>query len=591
MKNDFFTGRVQVVRYTAGGTIGYKADVTYEGDDPRNKDLAKPTLPSGRPRPSGPTSRAPSFANYYPSSSPTSDPYSDDQPSFVPRSKKTRRPSNKNSQSYLDHSPSYISPSPTPSVYSSKPSPSSSGYHSASSYNGIGFTARPKSIYDKIPASSKKPKFQEGTLSYQHDQSPRAGPAKNGASSSRYQVEDAPKKSPFYPNNVGPTVSTNSGYHHDDISGPPGPPYYPPVSPTPSSSPFDSNQQRFSSNKRKPAKTPKKQIHYEVEDDYGPSTYTPIRSSKSGSLIPIEKFKAGPKKYKNDKPFKSIYLDTPGSSFSNSQGGYSQSDAFPPPPSKSNYQFHSQKNPAPSRRPSYGQQQQQQSYNSYDSPSVRYKEPFHYYNSQHPSYHHGGFTGSQPSPTPPVGMNQLHVNPTAAAYDIDYTGGGKQTYYFNRGSSGGRSSSPKPGRRVNRKQTTSSGLVYLETPGVGPRPTDLGVKELLSQLPNMPSNREHNLKTTIHAYEVGSKDYGVGVGYKNSESSPSRYNNNNDRDHNSNNHFDDDHHHHHFSPQLNTNQFAPHSHEESDSIGNYHRDYLYDGSPDSIVQSQPEISY
>jgi len=54
------------------------------------------------------------------------------------------------------------------------------------------------------------------------------------------------------------------------------------------------------------------------------------------------------------------------------------------------------------------------------------------------------------------------------------------------------------------------GLVYLETPATGPRPTALGIKEILARLPhdNLPRP-----KTTTHPYELGSKDYGSTVGY------------------------------------------------------------------------------
>src|SRR5665811_1964525 len=121
--------RVQVVRYTAGGTIGYKADVTYEGDDPRNKDLAKTVPPNISPspgppydyNPSGPSGGSSSFSSssppnkkYKSSLAPTSpikprknkNPYKDYEGQvFLSRPLKSQRSSLSPSHIYHESSP------------------------------------------------------------------------------------------------------------------------------------------------------------------------------------------------------------------------------------------------------------------------------------------------------------------------------------------------------------------------------------------------------------------------------------------------------------------------------------------------------
>jgi hypothetical protein len=109
--------------------------------------------------------------------------------------------------------------------------------------------------------------------------------------------------------------------------------------------------------------------------------------------------------------------------------------------------------------------------------------------------------------------------------------------------------------------------VFFQTPGVGPRPTDLGVKQILDQLPNMPQSYSPNSldhdhhHTTIHPYEVGSKDYGHSVSYKNSFNTPSSI----EHEHNNN----DDH---------------REEHQQDDGQkSTYPREYLLDNSQDRII--------
>jgi hypothetical protein len=664
-----------VVRYTAGGTIGYKADVTYEGDDPRNLELAK-SVPS-QPQPSSSRPNKNFGPKKYSGPSNSNSYNSKDGPTYRSRPGKSRRPTQSPFPSYPNNEgyPQSASPSPYPSA---RPSPTGPTGPS-SFYNGnnvMDSTSRPKSIYDKIPSSSsqgKKQQYKEGTLSYQHDQSPRAGPSKYGGSSnSGYHIEASPTKESYYSNsksnptkdpsyysnsnsnptkepsyysnsnsnptkepsyysnsnsnptkqpsyysnsNSNPTKQpsyysnsnsnpTNEPSYYDDALGH-GPPYFN-SGPTAPSSPLNYINPRSSPKPTKLSKIKASTRNYHEEDIDGPSTYTPIKSSgKSGSLIPIDDFKAGP----SQKKFRKNKQQGKQSNIPEFRGipdlGPTQPQPSPFPPSNQNYQYLNQKT-------SNNNGPRSQSLQPYDSPSYnedsppssgKYKEPFHYFNSQHPSFHHGGFPGpagpqhSQPSPAPPIGIHQQQVNPATSAYSIDYPGGGKQSFYLKSGGGQGPGGGPsrpfKSGRRGNgnRKSKTSSGLVYLETPGVGPRPNSLGVKEALDRLPNMPSPRNpshfpsQRPKTSIHAYEVGSKDFGDSVGYKNSEN----YRDTHDDDGHGQYDFRTPDNNNNYVPQLNTNHFdLDHNNQHDSPIGHYHRDYLYDSSPDSIVQPQPQ---
>lgn len=271
--------------------------------------------------------------------------------------------------------------------------------------------------------------------------------------------------------------------------------------------------------------------------------YTPInfKSGKSKSLIPIEDFKAGPAKKDFHTRNKNIQKNQ-----RKSPQVQVVDDFYSDPPTKHPQDLgylEIKTNLIVNYVWLVGSSYTFLQYHIF----CRYTEPYHYYNSQHPSYHHGGYI----PPTPPAGLNQrlstVASSPSpspATSYTIDFPGG-KHSFYLKTGA--GSSSTPAPKFKSSspfkqqkfydkpqptfqsptsspRKKSpgNGSGLVFFETPGTGPRPSHRGANDILSQLPNMPKSHPTSFPNTIiHPYEVGAKDYGHSVGYRNSFNTPS----------------------------------------------------------------------
>jgi len=369
-------------------------------------------------------------------------------------------------------------------------------------------------------------------LSFLHEQSPRAGPVRSKNYEYNQQIEASPSREEnMYPAEQ-PEIPYNGKLKYYS-SGP--------TLSTPSKKPLNSDY----SFRSKPLKKRPLKSNYFESSHVGPNTFIQVNPTQpgKGSLIPIEHFKAGPTR----KRLLRAKSKQPSYDTQHEVHNYPHSD---PIPQNQNYRSQNQNRPS------------QQSYQpSFNPPSaVTYKEPYHYYNSQHASYHHGGYVEPTQPPQNSGGYNQNQINPTGSSYSIDYPGG-KHSFYL-KTSSG----KPKNGRFGRKK--TSSGLVYLETPGEGPRPSEVGVKEELSRLPNMPPH-----STSIHPYEVGSKDYGHSVGYKNTGADSYSHSNG----------YGDEH-----LSHLDGNQY--HDGHDNHEGNSYHREYLIDNSPDSIVQVPMESS-
>lgn len=463
-----------MVRYTAGGKHGYKADVTYEAPDPNaasspsqpalhhHKQYHEPVQPihhlSATPAPSYNTNRV---VKSRPLKQVAVHEVEDDDEYHHQQS----------------HEPEFHPPPhPSPKIrlkaggnILTNPSPTSEYLNEISSTP----TPRPNSIYDKIsPFRGGKYSGSE-ELAYAHEQSPRAGPSRGKqkqfakhVTSTAASFFESPSPSPY-------PVKSNT------------------VVPTPTKKYKNYGQLPYvghqSVNHVNEYARPQKHIQYlqetPVHHHHQPHHLQPhptpivtkaVKESHQ-HVVPLDNYKSGlvpesysPPVYKSKKPKKLKH------GIHNPLGQYLL------------------QSPVTSQAP----------YAAYPQPTVaaiQPKDPYHYYNSFHSPHHHG--------------YGQLHASPTPITSVTHSESPYPNAYPVTAFPTGPSLPSPTQPRLRLPVPPSTAGHVYLETPASGERPTRLGVQEALSRIPGRELSTP---KTTIHPYEVGSADYGKGVAYGNS---------------------------------------------------------------------------
>ncbi|CAL8099890.1 unnamed protein product [Orchesella dallaii] len=463
-------GRTQVVRYTAGGKHGYKADVTYESSGNSNE------LPPAGPSPAYHRQKLNGHKQYHASVQPTQ---------FAP----TPSPSFNSDRVYKsrplkttplygedndDHDEEYHPRIGTPKITykgGNSPQPSPTPEYA---YNGVSTTPtpRPNSIYDKISPyrGGGKQVYKLDDLAYAHEHSPRAGPVRS--KTRNLPVPETPRGR----STAASYYDTQQVQPHPKIkvSARPTKKYKNPA--TYYAAPQQTHQPQANINSYVGPK------HFQYLQETPVHTYQPSPSPVTKQLKESHRHVVPLEQYKSGGPIRVAY----------------NYNTVKPRKQKKKYNIHQPlgqylvQTPATAVTP--------QNYQSTPAGGLP-KEPFHYYNSFHQPQHHG-FGQISPSPTPSVASNPSpYRNPSP--YPVTAYPSPTKPYITEH-------VTPSHSRLRLPSPPSTAGHVYLETPASGERPNRLGIKEALSRLPNIPE-----AKTTVHPYEVGSADYGKGVGYGN----------------------------------------------------------------------------
>lgn len=542
------------MRYTAGPKHGFKADVTYEGDDPRNKELTKPHKSEFNRSPSPFQHHSPvPVAQHRPlhpktkSNRPTLSFKKADTPIYFSNPLKAQQPTK-----YYNHNDEDSFPSqnfqllePIRAAVTTQPPPSppaiffSSTPPSVAIYNHISSTPKPysgpKSIYDKMPQD--KGGYRKPFPTIDPDKSPRAGPSKK------------PKKYVFHP---------SSGFHEARK------PFYDVYSSHAPSAEDDNSPPVFKNNGyqfNKPQKGVTTKLISPVPSFLDPHTLVSsqysnphLRSDHISNAHPT-KSRLIPEGYFNQGLQQSSSLSYPGNKYETirkrkrkKHNKSKQYHAEVTPhyhdidvtTKKSIFQF---LNPQSSR----GYKSKEQDNRFFKFPETKF-------------FDHGDRPAvSNYPPQSSLATFAAGLHPSIGNDDQSV----HSQYFYT-----------KAAQQTGRKKPTrppTSGLVFLETPGTGERPTALGVGNAMERLP-------HSMTHTItHPYEVGSVDYGKNVGYSTSKKENNELTGG-DEDPNSRFYRDSS----YFNRRRGTNSFTPPGYHGSSS--NRRRDYLIDNSRDTVVQ-------
>ncbi|ODM98251.1 Pro-resilin [Orchesella cincta] len=467
-------GRTQVVRYTAGGKHGYKADVTYESSGQSQE------LPPAGPSPSYHRHKLSGQKQYHASVQPT--PFAPSPaPSFnsdrvyKSRPLKTTALYGEDDDDEYQHQHQRGTPKITFKGGNGPRAPTPTPEYA---YNGVSTTPtpRPNSIYDKISpyrggGNVGKQGYKLDDLAYAHENSPRAGPVRS--KTRNLPVPEAPQKGR---STAASYYDTQQIQPHSKIkvSSRPTKKYKDPAFYY--AGPQQSHQSQV--NHVNSYVGPK---HFQYLQETPAQAYSPSPSPVPKQLKQSHRHVVPLEQYKSGGPIRVAYNNY---------------NSPKPRKQKKKYGIHQPlgqylvQTPATAETPTYQP----------TSPALLPKEPFHYYNSFHSAQHHG-FGQISPSPTPSVSTNSLNHQQYPSPYPV--TAYPTKPYQ-------GEHVTPTQHRLRLPSPPSTSGHVYLETPASGARPNRLGIKEALSRLPNIPE-----AKTTVHPYEVGSVDYGKGVGYGN----------------------------------------------------------------------------